>query len=193
MERSDLWSLEEYSERREAFRAEVMEYKKSRRVLLGQHIMLMFEDEMTIRYQIQEMLRIEKVFEVAGIQEELDAYNPLIPDGDNWKCSMLIQYEDAKERKQRLAELVGVEDKIWFQVGDLSKLYPIADEDMDRSRDEKTSAVHFLRYQLSPAHISAVKTGSPLAAGVDHPAFPCANVTVDDATRVSLASDLQAT
>jgi hypothetical protein len=193
MERADLWSLEEYSERREAYRAEVMAHKKSRRILLGEHILLMFEDETTIRYQIQEMLRIEKVFEVAGIQDELDAYNPLIPDGDNWKCSLLIQYEDVEERQQRLTELVGVEDKIWLQVGDLPKLYPIADEDMDRSREEKTSAVHFLRYQLSPGHISALKSGASLAAGVDHPAFQCASVTVDDATRASLASDLQAT
>ena len=193
MERTDLWSLEEYSVRREAYRAEVMAHKKSRRILLGEHILLMFEDETTIRYQIQEMLRIEKVFEVAGIQDELDAYNPLIPDGDNWKCSMLIQYEDVAERQQRLTELVGVEDKVWLQVGDLPKLYPIADEDMDRSREEKTSAVHFLRYQLSAEHISAVKSGASLSAGVEHSAFPCADVTVDDATRASLASDLQAT
>ena len=193
MERADLWSLEEYSERREAYRAEVMAHKKSRRILLGEHILLMFEDEATIRYQIQEMLRIEKVFEVAGIQDELDAYNPLIPDGDNWKCSLLIQYEDVEERQQRLTELVGVEDKIWLQVGDLPKLYPIADEDMDRSREEKTSAVHFLRYHLSPEQVSALKSGASLAAGVGHPAFQCADMLVDDATRVSLASDLQAT
>lgn len=193
MERNDLWSLEEYSERRESFRAEVMAHKKSRRVLLGEHILLMFEDETTIKYQIQEMLRIEKIFETAGVQDELDAYNPLIPDGDNWKCCLLIQYGDEEERKVRLTELVGVEDKVWMQLGDLPKLYPIADEDMDRSREEKTSAVHFLRYQLSPAHIAAVKSGAQMTAGVEHPAYQCADLTVDDATSASLANDLQAT
>ena len=128
---------------------------------MGDHVLLTFEDEMTIRYQIQEMLRVERIFEAAGIQDELDAYNPLIPDGDNWKCSLLIQFEDVEERKRRLTEMVGIEDKIWLRVGDHPKLYPIADEDMSRSNDEKTSAVHFLRYQLNTEQTDAAKKRRP--------------------------------
>ena len=189
MERSDLWSLEEYSERREAFRAEVMEYKKSRRVLLGQHIMLMFEDEMTIRYQIQEMLRIEKIFESAGIQEELDAYNPLIPDGGNWKCTMLIQYEDITERKRRLEELVGIEDRVWVRVGSGDRIWPIADEDMDRSKEDKTAAVHFMRYEVPEADRQAAKAGEPIVFGVEHVAYPCEPEPVSDVVRTALTAD----
>ena len=188
--RSDLWSLEEYAERREAFRVEVLEHKKARRILLGDHILLMFEDETTIRYQIQEMLRIEKVFEAAGIQDELDAYNPLIPDGDNWKCSLLIQYEDVDERRERLSALVGIEDKIWLQVGTESRIYPIADEDMDRSREEKTSSVHFLRYQLNPDQVAALRSGASITAGVEHDAYPLDNVVVAEDVRLALLGDL---
>ena len=188
--RSDLWSLEEYAQRREAFRVEILEHKKARRILLGDHILLMFEDETTIKYQIQEMLRIEKVFEAAGIQDELDAYNPLIPDGDNWKCSLLIQYEDVNERRERLSALVGIEDKIWLQVGAESRIYPIADEDMDRSREEKTSSVHFLRYQLNPDQVTELRNGASIIAGVEHDAYPVDDVVVGEDVRLALLGDL---
>ena len=188
--RSDLWSLEEYAERREVFRAEVLEHKKTRRVLLGEHVLLLFEDETTIKYQIQEMLRIEKVFEATAIQDELDAYNPLIPDGDNWKCSLLIQYEDLDERKQRLSEMVGIEDKIWLQVGTEPRIYPIADEDMDRSRDEKTSSVHFLRYQLNPGQVATLRSGASISAGVEHDAYPLDGMVLGQDVRTMLLGDL---
>tara|TARA_B100000029_G_scaffold497173_1_gene564433 strand:+ start:183 stop:761 length:579 start_codon:yes stop_codon:yes gene_type:complete len=188
--RSDLWSLEEYAERREVFRAEVLEHKKTRRVLLGEHVLLLFEDETTIKYQIQEMLRIEKVFEATAIQDELDAYNPLIPDGDNWKCSLLIQYEDLDERKQRLSDMVGIEDKIWLQVGTEPRIYPIADEDMDRSRDEKTSSVHFLRYQLNPGQVATLRSGASISAGVEHDAYPLDGMVLGQDVRTMLLGDL---
>lgn len=190
LQRSDLWSLEEYSAKRAAFRSEVLAHKQDRRVLLGDHVLLMFEDSQSIKYQIQEMLRIEKIFEAAGIQEELDAYNPLIPDGDNWKCTLMIQYEDVDERKVRLTELVGIEDKIWVQVGDTKKIYPIADEDMARSDDEKTSAVHFVRYQLDGAQVDKAKSGEDITFGVDHLAYPCSDVIANRATHQSLVADL---
>ncbi len=190
LQRSDLWSLEQYSEERAAFRSTVLAHKKHRRVLLGDHVMLVFEDETTIKYQIQEMLRIEKVFEAEGIQEELDAYNPLIPDGDNWKCSMLIQYEDVEVRKERLSELVGIEDKVWVQIGDEEKVFPIADEDLDRSTEEKTSAVHFLRFQLSELQVAAAKAGGAIVFGIDHPNYPTPPFTVTSETCETLVNDL---
>ncbi len=190
LQRKDLWSLEEYSENRPEFRAQVLEHKQHRRVQLGDHVLLVFEDAMTIKYQIQEMLRIEKIFEAAGIQEELDAYNPLIPDGENLKCSMLIQYADVAERKERLSELVGIEDKIWLKVGDAEKVYPIADEDLERSNEDKTSAVHFMRYQLEGDALNAARSGGAMTFGVDHPNYPCDDVTVSDEVRQSLANDL---
>ena len=188
--RADLWSLEEYAQRRADFRTEVLAHKKNRQVLVGDHLLLLFEDQLNIKYQIQEMLRIEKVFESAGILEELEAYNPLIPTGDNWKCTMLIQYNDVDERKRRLAELVGVEDQIWIQVGDLKKIYPITDEDMDRTTADKTAAVHFMRYQLTPEQITAVKAGTSVTVGVDHLAFPCEPVQIAYSVRQSLVADL---
>ena len=189
--KESLWGLEEYSDRREQFRQEVLEYKKVRRIQLGEHVYLMFEDETTIKYQIQEMLRIEKIFDSSGIQDELDAYNPLIPDGDNLKCTMLIQYEDPEERKEWLSKLVGVEDKVWLQIGDNEKVFPIADEDIERTREEKTSSVHFLRYQLSAEQIAALETGAPLRAGVDHHAYSCDDITIQDDVRRSLLGDLK--
>ena len=189
--KESLWGLEEYSERREQFRQEVLKYKKVRRIQLGEHLYLMFEDETTIKYQIQEMLRIEKIFDSSGIQDELDAYNPLIPDGDNLKCTMLIQYEDPEERKEWLSKLVGVEDKVWLQIGDNEKVFPIADEDIERTREEKTSSVHFLRYQLSAEQIAALETGAPLRAGVDHHAYSCDDITIQDDVRRSLLGDLK--
>ena len=189
--KESLWGLEEYSDRREQFRQEVLEYKKVRRIQLGEHVYLMFEDETTIKYQIQEMLRIEKIFDSSGIQDELDAYNPLIPDGDNLKCTMLIQYEDPEERKEWLSKLVGVEDKVWLQIGDNEKVFPIADEDIERTREEKTSSVHFLRYQLSAEQIAALESGAPLRAGVAHHAYSCDDITIQDDVRRSLLGDLK--
>ena len=190
LERKDLWSLEQYAEKREGFRAEVLAHKQSRRVLIGQHILLVFEDEKTIRYQIQEMLRIEKVFESAGIEEELEAYNPLIPDGDNWKCSMLIQYPEVEERRQRLAELLDVENRVWVQVGETEKLFALADEDLERANDDKTSAVHFLRFQLGAAQVSGVKDGAAITFGIDHKNYQEDDVLVAQNVRMSLAADL---
>lgn len=190
LERKDLWSLEQYAEKRDGFRADVLAHKQNRRVVVGQHILLVFEDEKTIRYQIQEMLRIEKVFEAAGIEEELEAYNPLIPDGDNWKCSMLIQYPDLDERRQRLAELLDVENRVWVQVGETEKLFALADEDLERANDEKTSAVHFLRFQLGAAQVSAVKDGATITFGIDHKNYQEQDVLVSEDARISLAADL---
>ena len=171
LSREDLWSLEEYSEKRAEFRKGVLEHKKHRQLMLGNHLQLIFEDRQTIHYQIQEMLRIEKVFESAGIQDELDAYNPLIPDGDNWKCTMLIQYTDVEERKVRLQELVNIENLIWAQVGNGAKIFAIADEDMDRANEDKTSAVHFMRFQFDAASIAAAKSGAEIKVGSDHAAY----------------------
>ena len=188
--RADLWSLEEYSVERAAFRTEVLEHKRDRRIVLGDHILLLFEDATTIKYQVQEMLRIEKVFESDAIQEELDAYNPLIPDGSNWKCTLLIAYEDPDERQVRLQELLGVEDRIWLQVGAGQRIYPFADEDLDRSRDNKTSSVHFLRYELAPEAVISAKAGSPMRVGVEHAAYPVAGDEVPVAVCRSLSQDL---
>ena len=190
LERKDLWSLEQYAEKREGFRSEVLAHKQNRRVQVGQHILLVFEDEKTIRYQIQEMLRIEKVFEAAGIEEELEAYNPLIPDGDNWKCSMLIQYPDVEERRQRLSELLDVENRVWVQVGETEKLFALADEDLERANDEKTSAVHFLRFQLGTDQVSAVKNGSAITFGIDHKNYQEDDVLVSEDVGKSLANDI---
>lgn len=190
LERKDLWSLEEYSEKRTDFRAEVLQHKENRRVLIGDHVLLVFEDELTIRYQIQEMLRIEKVFEAAGIQEELDAYNPLIPDGNNWKCSMLIQYPDVEERKVRLSELVDIENKVWVRVGNGDKVFAIADEDLDRANDDKTSAVHFLRYQFDSEDASRLKAGDAIVFGIEHENYDADEVSVTEGVRQALAADI---
>lgn len=190
LERKDLWSLEEYAENREAFRTEVLAHKQNRRVQIGKHVLLTFEDTLTIRYQIQEMLRIEKVFEAAGIQEELDAYNPLIPDGDNWKCSMLIQYPDVEERKEQLARLIDIENKVWVQVGDTDRVYAIADEDLERANDEKTSAVHFLRFQFDASQQGALRSGESITFGVDHDNYDGDDVDVPEAVRAALAADI---
>ena len=190
LQRTDLWSLEDYSEQREAFRAQVLEHKKNRRILIGGHVLLVFEDALTIRYQIQEMLRIEKVFESAGIQEELDAYNPLIPDGDNWKCTMLIQYPDVAERRERLAQLKDIENRTWVKIGDTEKIFALADEDLERANDDKTSAVHFLRFQLSQANIEEAQKGAWITFGIDHDQYASEPVTVSEPIRASLAADL---
>ncbi|MDH5737922.1 MAG: DUF3501 family protein [Gammaproteobacteria bacterium] len=188
--RQDLWSLEDYASKRQQFRTDIIAHKKNRQVRIGEHMTLIFEDRMTIQYQIQEMLRIERVFEAEGIQEELDAYNPLIPDGDNWKCSLMLEYEDVNERKLRLQELVGVEEAVWIQVGDTEKIFPIADEDIDRADETKTSAVHFLRYQLPKDAIAALKAGAGISAGVNHPAYTDESVTFKPAVINALKKDI---
>ncbi len=190
LDRSSLFSLEQYSQKRTDFRAQVLEIKKTRAVQLGEHIVLLFENRLTVQYQIQEMLRIEKIFESAGIEEELEAYNPLIPDGDNWKATMMIQYDDVEERREKLVELYDVENQLWVQAGDGEKIVGIADEDLERADDTKTSAVHFLRFQLTSDAISRVKAGEPIAFGTSHPRYPVGDVEVASGVRDALASDL---
>lgn len=188
--RDDLWSLEQYAEERSAFRSRVMAHKKHRQLALGENARLYFEDALTIKYQIQEMLRIERVFEAAGINEELEAYNPLIPDGHNWKATFMIEYPDPQIRAQRLAQMIGIEDKVWLQVGDAERVYPIADEDLDRATADKTSSVHFLRFELTPDMIAAAHGGAPIHAGIDHPAYPIEAFEVPQGVRDSLTADL---
>lgn len=191
LDRASLMTLEAYAKARDGFRAEVMAHKKKRNVALGDHVSLLFEDETTIRYQVQEMLRAEKIFEEAGIQDELDAYNPLIPDGRNWKATMLIEYEDVAERHRMLAQLVGVEDRVWAQVAGFDRVYAIADEDLERATAQKTSAVHFLRFELTPEMIRALKQGANLSMGVDHPRYQASLDPVAPAARESLLRELQ--
>ena len=188
--RDSLMTLEAYSKARPEFRRKVIEHKKHRTVHLGPHVTLLFEDELTIRYQIQEMLRIEKIFEEDGILHELDAYNPLIPDGRNLKATMLIEYEDAELRRRELAKLIGIEDRVWVRVGGGEKVYAIADEDLERENDEKTSSVHFMRFELSEAMAAALKGGKPLAVGVDHANYKAELSAVPEATRAALTADL---
>jgi len=188
--RDSLMTLEAYARARPDFRSRVLAHKKPRTVHLGEHLTLVFEDELTIRYQVQEMLRIEKTFEEAGIQDELDAYNPLIPDGNNLKATMLIEYEDVDERRDALAQLRNVEDRVWIRVEGEDAVYAIADEDLDRSNEQKTAAVHFLRFELPPAMIATLKRGGALAIGVDHPAYRAAVDPVPAATRDALVRDL---
>ncbi len=187
--RADLWSLEDYAREREAFRTRIMAHKKDRQVLVGGHLLMIFEDELTIRYQIQEMLRVERVFEEEGIQEELDAYNPLIPEGKNLKVSMLIQYQNIDERREQLAKLMGMEVKTWLEFGETGKVFAIADEDMERETEEKTSSVHFMRYEFSDEQIAAAKAGEPLKIGVDHENFPVDVLSVAENVRASLAAN----
>ncbi len=186
--REDLFSLEEYATERAAFRAKVLAHKKTRRVVLDPHMTLYFEDRLTIQYQVQEMLRIEKIFEAAGIEEELAAYNPLIPDGGNLKATFMIEYPDVAERRVALAKLIGVEHRVWLRADGFDKVYAIANEDLDRSNDEKTSSVHFMRFEFDDAMRDALKAGAALAAGCDHPAATI-ECTVDDTTRDALVAD----
>lgn len=188
--RESLWSLEHYARIRNQFRAEVMAHKKLRRVALGENMSLIFEDEKTIRYQIQEMLRIEKTFEEDGIQDELDAYNPLIPDGRNFKCTMMIEYPDPEIRKIELRKLKGVEAQVFVQVEGREKVWAIADEDLERENDEKTSSVHFMRFELDEDMAAALKYGVALTIGVDHPAYSFKLDPVPAEIRASLVKDL---
>lgn len=184
-----LWSLEQYAKLRSDFRQKVMAHKRQRLVRLGENLTLLFEDALTIRYQIQEMLRIERTFEEAGIQAELDAYNPLIPDGRNFKATMLIEYEDPTERKFALERLTGIEDRVWIQVGEHASTMAIADEDMPRGDEKKTSAVHFLRFEVDEAMTVALRSGAPLTVGVSHPEYSHSTV-IPAESRQSLLSDL---
>jgi hypothetical protein len=189
IQRDSLLSLEAYAKQRNQFRAKVMEHKKRRMVHLGGHLTLQFEDELTIRYQVQEMLRIERIFEEDGIQHELDAYNPLVPDGGNWKATMLIEYPDAEERRRMLAALKGIERRIWVKIGNHEPVYAIADEDLERENEEKTSSVHFLRFELDPPMREALRRGAPVEVGVDHTQYSAA-VQLSAEQRSALAGDL---
>jgi hypothetical protein len=189
IQRDSLLSLEAYAKQRNQFRAKVMEHKKRRTVHVGGHVTLQFEDELTIRYQVQEMLRIERIFEEDGIQHELDAYNPLVPDGGNWKATMLIEYPDAEERRRMLAALKGIERRIWVKIGNHEPVYAIADEDLERENEEKTSSVHFLRFELDPPMREALRRGAPVEVGVDHTQYSAA-VQLSAEQRSALAGDL---
>jgi len=187
--RASLLTLEAYAKERGAFRARVIAHKRNRTVHLGEHVTLLFEDELTIRYQIQEMLRIEKMFDESGIDQELDAYNPLIPDGGNLKATMLVEYEDENERRDALARLRGIEDAVWVRVAGFPSVQAIADEDLERENDTKTSAVHFVRFELTPPMIAAFKAGVTVAMGVDHPNYRAVVCAIAPVVQDSLASD----
>lgn len=186
-----LLTLEAYAKQRQAIRADVIKHKKTRSVQLGNHVTLLFEDEKTIRYQVQEMLRIEKIFEEEGIQSELDAYNPLVPDGSNFKATMLIEYGNEAERRVALAKLIGIEDRLFVEVEGQARVYAIADEDLDRETDEKTSAVHFLRFELTAAMKEALKNGAQMMLGCDHPNYPAHLEELPQETLTSLVGDLR--
>ena len=188
--RDSLMTLEAYARARNEFRARVMDHKKNRTLYLGGSVTLIFEDELTVRYQVQEMLRAERIFEEEGIDEELDAYNPLVPDGSNWKVTMMIEYPEVEERRRMLSRLIGIEDKVWVKVESHPRVYAIADEDLERETGDKTSSVHFLRFELEPSMAQALKRGARLSAGIDHPQY---NVTVEEVSapiRDSLVADL---
>lgn len=188
--RDSLLTLEAYSKIRKSSRAAAIAHRKLRSVVLGEHVTLQFEDEQTIRRQIQEMLHIEKIFDEEGIQSEIDAYAPLVPDGTNWKATMLIEYPDPHERKRELARLIGVEDRMFVEVEGHGRVYAIADEDLDRENDEKTSSVHFVRFEFTPAMREAVRAGAAVKIGCDHTHYP-AHVQVAPETLASLAGDLR--
>jgi hypothetical protein len=188
--RDSLMTLETYSKERQEFRARVMSHKKNRRVQLGKNVTLIFEDELTIRYQIQEMLRVEKIFEEVGILDELQTYGVLVPDGSNWKSTMMIEYVDPDERAIRLTQLIGIEDAVWVRVQGHDPVYAIADEDLERENEEKTSSVHFLRFELPEDSVRALQQGAVLSMGIDHPAYQVMIESVDVAVRESLVDDL---
>jgi hypothetical protein len=190
LERKDLWSLEQYAREREEFRRRVIAHKRERTLHIGPNLTLLFEDRLTIQYQVQEMLRAERIFEASGIDDELESYNPLIPDGRNWKATMLVEFTEVAERQQALARLIGIEDQVWMQVEGHARVLAIADEDMQRETETKTSAVHFLRFELDEAMLKALKGGAALNAGVEHAEYRHALKPVPDALRKSLLADL---
>jgi hypothetical protein len=185
-----LMTLEAYSRWRKAHKGEVIAHRKLRSVHLGEHLTVQFESELTMRYQIQEMLRIEKIFEEEGIQQEIDAYAPLVPDGSNWKATMLIEYPDENERRRELARLIGVEDRMFVEVEGQPRVYALADEDLERENDEKTSAVHFLRFEFTPPMRAAIAAGAAVKLGCDHTNYP-AHMVIAPETLASLAGDLR--
>lgn len=187
--RADLLSLEQYSIERKAFREKVMAHKADRKIHIGPNATLYFEDRLTMQYQIQEMLRIEKIFESAGINEELESYNPLIPDGSNWKATFMVEFSDVEERKVQLGRLIGIERHTWVQVAGFDKVYAIANEDLERETEEKTSAVHFTRFELTPIMVASAKEGAVIQMGIEHPNYTHV-VTLSEASRASLAADL---
>jgi hypothetical protein len=189
IERASLMTLEEYARKRPQFRARVMAHKQDRRLSLGEHVLLVFEDELTIRYQVQEMLRVERIYEEEGIQEELDAYNPLVPDGRNLKASLMLEYPDPEERRGKLEELIGIEDKVWIQLEGCERIWAVADEDLERENERKTSAVHFLRFELSDRAAEAFKSGGGLVMGIEHPRYTT-SMEVPEAVRRALVEDL---
>jgi hypothetical protein len=186
----NLMTLEAYAKWRKQHKPEVIAHRKLRSVALGEHVTVQFESELTMRYQIQEMLRIEKIFEEEGIQTEIDAYAPLVPDGTNWKATMLIEYPDVNERKRELARLIGIEDRMFVEVEGHARVFALADEDLDRENEDKTSSVHFLRFEFTPAMREAVKAGAAVKLGCDHTHYP-AHVTIAPETLASLAGDLK--
>jgi len=188
--REDLYSLEQYSAVRSEFREKVLEHKKDRRIALGTNASLYFEDRLTMQYQVQEMLRIERIFEAAGINEELEAYNPLIPDGTNWKATFMVEFPEVEERRAMLARLVDIENRVYVRVGDFGKVTAIADEDLERADETKTSAVHFLRFELPAEQVDALKGGAALAAGIDHDNYRVQISPVPENVRISLLGDL---
>ncbi|HSN17688.1 MAG TPA: DUF3501 family protein [Gammaproteobacteria bacterium] len=190
LERKDLMSLEEYSQKRSEIRQQIIAHKRARTLHIGPNLTLLFEDRETMRYQVQEMLRAERIFEAAGIQDELDAYNPLIPDGSNWKATMLIEFGDVEKRREALSKLIGIEDKVWVRVRGHAQVFPIADEDLERETAEKTSSVHFLRFELTSGMVKALKEGEALDAGVDHPEYSHSVKPVPAELQKSLVSDL---
>jgi len=188
--RDDLFSLEKYAELRPEFRARVMAHKKNRRLPVGPNATLYFEDALTMHYQIQEMLRAERIFEASGIQEELDAYNPLIPDGSNWKATFMMEFPDEEQRRVQLHKLIGIERHVWAQVADFARITPVADEDLERETEEKTSSVHFMRFELTPEMVAAVKQGAAVSVGIDHPGYSYSVEPIPQNIRDSLAEDL---
>ena len=190
LSRDQLFSLEQYAEARPAFREKVLAHKRNRRLGLGTNAALYFEDRLTMQYQVQEMLRIERIFEAEGITEELEAYNPLIPDGSNWKATFMVEFSEEQERREMLTRLVGIEDLVYMQVADFDRVFAIADEDLERADAEKTSAVHFLRFELPPAQVAALKAGASLIAGIDHENYRVEISPVPANIRESLVNDL---
>ena len=186
---SDLFSLERYARERPAFRSRVLEHKRDRQLAVGPHVTWLFEDRLTVQYQVQEMLRTERIFEPEGIEEELQSYNPLIPDGSNWKVTLLIEYPDESERRRELAMLKGIEDRCWVQVVGHERVFAIADEDLERENEEKTSAVHFLRFELTPPMIAALRGGTELAVGIEHEHYEHVIRPLPEPSRISLLAD----
>ncbi len=188
--RDDLYTLEKYAEIRNDFRAEVMAHKKNRQLAIGPNVTLYFEDRLVMQYQIQEMLRTEKIFEAEGIEEELETYNALIPDGSNWKATFMIEFSDETERREALAKMIGIEEQVWMKVDDFDEIIPVSDEDLERDNEKKTSAVHFMRFELSSEMVIALKQGGRLSAGIHHPAYTHSVEPVASHIRDSLISDL---